>query len=45
VYNSTTVQQPSNNKMYTIKLQPPLQWVPGLFPDGKARKAWRWPAP
>ena len=23
--------------------QPPMQWVPGLFPDGKAVSVWSWP--
>ena len=23
--------------------QPPIQWVPGFFPGGKAVEAWRWP--
>jgi len=22
--------------------QPPVQWVPGLFPKGKSAGAWRW---
>ena len=25
--------------------QPPIQWVPGLFPQGKTSGAWRWPPP
>ena len=25
--------------------QPPLQWVPGLFPRGKVAGAWRWNPP
>jgi len=24
-------------------IQPPTQWVPGLFPESKAAGAWRWP--
>jgi hypothetical protein len=23
--------------------QPPIQWVPGLFPGGKTIEAWLWP--
>jgi len=27
-----------------VPTQPPIQWVPGLFPEGKVAGAWRWPS-
>ena len=32
---------PSRTALETI--QPPIQWVPGLFPGVKTAGAWRWP--
>jgi len=26
-----------------VPTQPPIQWTPGLFPEVKVARAWRWP--
>ena len=41
---------PSGGKIFSTRsdracgpTKPPIQWVSGLFPEGKAGGAWRWP--
>ena len=31
------------SRMVPWPTQPPVQWAPGLIPEGKAYEAWRWP--
>jgi hypothetical protein len=35
---------PSPSKPFLGPTQPPLSWITGLFPEGKAPGAWRYPS-